>query len=97
MESIRHSLFARFHSSDAKAHRENEILFSPPAHARSAWWGGVRGGGHFLSTPPTPAPLSSPGISRLPPPPPRAARGGEGLGVGGTFFLLPPPRLISLT
>src|SRR5690348_5458142 len=25
---------------------------SPPAHARSAWWGGVRGGGTFSFVPP---------------------------------------------
>jgi hypothetical protein len=35
--SIRHSLFASFHSSDAKPHRENEILFSPlPVGERSS-------------------------------------------------------------
>ena len=33
--------------NDERAARTT-IYFSPPAHARSAWWGGVGGGGHFL-------------------------------------------------
>ncbi len=56
----------------AQSRRENEIAI-PPAQARSAWWGGVRGGGHFSSAP-TPAHFTN---VKFVDPPHRFAGGGD--------------------
>jgi len=96
-----------WHSSDAQPHRENEILFSPlPVGERSRAKRAGEGDRDFDFKLRTPSPQPSPhrgegeeNASReresIPLPPTRAARGGEGL--GGTFLVRPPPRLISLT
>jgi hypothetical protein len=96
-----------WNSSDAQTHRENEILFSPlPVGERSRAKRAGEGDRDFDFKLRTPSPQPSPhrgegeeNASReresIPLPPTRAARGGEGL--GGTFLVRPPPRLISLT
>ena len=46
--AVREQLEVNLGARTKSAARERDFFFSPPAHARSAWWGGVRGGGHFL-------------------------------------------------
>ena len=63
-----------WHSSGAIASRER-FRFSPPAHARSAWWGGVRGGGTLTIRAPHPGSSRCRALRRPSPP----LRGGRGI------------------
>jgi len=75
-------------NSDAnqKPRRENENSFSPPAHSRSEWRGGVRGGGHFVWSPREFSDRPHPGSHRFAmfaDPPRHSPRSSRGVAGGG--------------